>query len=63
MQVGGAALNLQAGKVFFVLMQGDGKGLRRRGKFGSESVGLELRAIGEIAAADAGGKAEEVFDQ
>ena len=44
-------------------MKREGEGLRRRGKFGPETVGLELREIGQIAAADSGGKAEEIFDQ
>src|SRR5438034_1948450 len=37
--------------------------LRWRGKFRAETIGLKLRAVSQIAAADAGGKAEKVLDQ
>ena len=37
--------------------------LRRRRKLRAETIGLKLRVVGQIAAADAGGKPEKVFDQ
>jgi hypothetical protein len=48
-----------------VLAVGEGQRerLRGRGKLRAEAVGLKLRAVSQIAAADAGGKAEEILDQ
>src|ERR1700752_2333221 len=61
-QGGVAALDLQARRV-----TGGGKfkreRLRGRRNLGAETIGLNLRAVRQLAAADSGGKAEKVLDQ
>ena len=57
-----AALDLQARPVL-AIGKCERERLRGSGKFRAETVGLKLRAVGQVAAADAGGKAEEVLDQ
>src|SRR4029077_3815196 len=61
-QSGVAALDLQARAVLAV---GKCKRERLRGrrKLGAETIGLKLRAVSQLAAADSGGKAEKVLDQ
>src|SRR4029077_2138570 len=61
-QGGVAALDLQARAVLAV---GKCKRERLRGrrKLGAETIGLKLRAVSQLAAADAGRKAEKVLDQ
>ena len=43
--------------------EGERERLRGRGKLRAETIGLKLRAVSQLAAADAGGKTEKVLDQ
>src|SRR5688572_27090958 len=57
-----AAIGVQ-GCAVFTLGEAEGERPRRRGKFCAETIGLKLRTVSQVAAADAGGKAEEVLDE
>src|SRR5436853_220505 len=58
-----AAFGLQARAVLALVAECERERLRGCGKFRAEAISLKLRVVSQLAAADAGGKAEEVLDQ
>ena len=57
-----ATFDLEVGRVI-ALAESERERLGRRGKLRAETISLKLRAVRQVAAADAGREAEKVFDE